>query len=406
MPHNPFDGVDMDTPEERPAPRQYSNGRLHDEAIWLDEHAWTEAGLPRRAWLANKYALRGAVTVIVGPPSAMKSSLMLAWAVAVALKQPHGDFRPTCAGSVIVYNAEDSQDEQRRRLSAVLRQFDSEPGDIVGKVLRVGPASVGTLFAYDKQTGRLVATPAMQQLRELIRQRRPALLIADPLAELHTAEENDNTALRAVLAEFRALAIEFDMAVVIVHHTRKGALSPGDPDMARGASATIGAARIVLTLCTMSEQDAALFGIAADRKTRAQYVRLDDAKQNYASIGNGEWFEKTLYDLANGEAVPAAVPWVPPDVWRLISNFTANAILDTIDAGLPNGQRYSPVPQAKERAAWPLLITAVPELNEKQARAVIAAWRRNKVLVSRQYHDPDQRHERAGLYVDPARRPG
>lgn len=384
----------------------FAAGGQQNAAIWLDDGEWTEPDLLRRPWLAHKYALRGAVTVVTGPPSAMKSSLMLAWAVSVALGEPHGDFRPIGTGTVIVYNAEDSQDEQRRRLSATLRQFGADPGAVSGKILRVGPAGVGTLFAHDKQTGRLTATPAMEQLRELIRLRRPAMLIADPLAELHTAEENDNTALRAVLAEFRALAVEFDMAVILIHHTRKGALTPGDPDMVRGASATVGASRIVLTLTGMSEEDAKLFGLPTNRKDRAQYVRLDDAKQNYAGFGDGEWYEKVLCDLANGEAVPAAIPWVPPDFWRLIPSFTANAILDAIDEGLPQGSRYSPAPQAKDRAAWPVVIKFVAELTEKQARAVIATWLKNKVLAARTYYDPEHRHDRAGLFVDPTRRPG
>src|SRR4030095_15372640 len=106
--------------------------------------------------------------------------------------------------------------------------------------------------------------------------------------------ENDNTAQRALIAAFRALAIEFNMAVIVVHHTRKGATSPGDPDSARGGSAIIGAARIVLTCFTMSEDDAEAFGLPKDRKTRSNFMRLDDAKQNYAGIGDAQWYETAL----------------------------------------------------------------------------------------------------------------
>ncbi len=243
--------------------------------IWVDDAAWLEDELPARPWIAQGYALRGAVTVVAGPPSAMKSSLMLAWGAAVALGRGHGDFRPAAPGNGIIYNVEDDQTEQRRQLSAVLRQFDATPGDIAGKLIRVGPSGIGTLFAFDKATGQILATPAMDRLRNLIRERRPAMLIADPLAELHTAEENGNTELRAVIAEFRTLATEFNMAVILVHHTRKGAVTPGDPDSARGASAIIGAGRIVATVVGMSEDDAAALGLPADRKSRSRYVRLD-----------------------------------------------------------------------------------------------------------------------------------
>src|SRR5271168_1670491 len=103
-------------------------------AIWVEDEGWAEVDLPRRPWVARGYALRDAVTVVAGPPSAMKSSLMLAWAAAVALGRPHGDFQPTETGTVVVYNVEDDRIEQRRRLSAVLRQFDAIPVDIAGRI--------------------------------------------------------------------------------------------------------------------------------------------------------------------------------------------------------------------------------------------------------------------------------
>ena len=153
-------------------------------ALWVDDAAWSETDLPRRPWLAPGYALRGSVTVVVGPPSAMKSSLMLAWACSAALGISHGDFCPTTPGTVIVYNVEDDQDEQRRRLAAVLRQFDAIPRDIQGKVIRTGPTGNGTLFTVDPDTGFVTSTSALDMLRGLIQQRQAAILVADPLPEM------------------------------------------------------------------------------------------------------------------------------------------------------------------------------------------------------------------------------
>jgi len=144
-------------------------------AIWIDEDAWVEAELPPRPWVAPGYALRGAVTIIAGPPSALKSSLMLAWGCAVALGQRHGRFIPTAAEAAVIYNVEDDATEQRRRLSAALRQFDATPDAIAGKLVRVGPSGIGTLFARDPETGDVLATPAMTRLRALIATRLPAL---------------------------------------------------------------------------------------------------------------------------------------------------------------------------------------------------------------------------------------
>ena len=154
----------------------------------------------------------------------------------------------------------------------------------------------------------------MDTLHTLISMKRPVMLIVDPLAELHNCEENDNTALRAIIAKFREMAVEFEMAVVVLHHTRKGAgQSPGDPDAARGASAIIGAVRVAVTVTTTSEDDAKAFGLSTDLEQRSFYVRMDDAKSNYAPLRSAQWFEKVAYELTNGDIVAAAVPWKPPE---------------------------------------------------------------------------------------------
>jgi hypothetical protein len=44
----------------------------------------------------------------------------------------------------------------------------------------------------------------------------------------------------------------------------------------------------------MSEEDADALGITKDRRTRSAYVRLDDAKQNYAAIGEARWHRQLV----------------------------------------------------------------------------------------------------------------
>jgi hypothetical protein len=382
----------------------YDARQARSAEIWIADGAWSEAELPRRRWVAPRYALRGAVTVVAGPPSTMKSSLMLAWGCAAALGKTHGNFRPHAPCTVIVFNVEDDADEQHRRLSATLRQFEAGPTDIAGKLVCIGPRETGTLFA-SADDGEIVATPLMLRLREIITERRPALFIADPFAELHALDENSNADVRAVVAKFRALAVEFDMAVVLIHHTRKGTAEPGDPDVLRGGSAIVGGGRSIFTVLPMAEQDAKLLGLPSERKSRSCYVRLDDAKLNYADIGDAKWYEKTLYSLDNGETVPAAVPWTPPDFWRNLPNATINAILDQIDRGPAEGRRYSPAAQAAgDRAAWRVVTDHCSALTPEQARTVIATWLKNGMLESRPYFDPIESKKRAGLFV--TRRPG
>jgi len=100
------------------------------------------------------------------------------------------------------------------------------------------------------------------------------------------------------------------------------------------------------------------------------------------------------------------VPWSAPDMWAAIPTIVANAILDEIDGGMPDGRRYSDNNAARERAAWMVVCRHVPSLNEDQARKVIATWRTNDVLRVVDYDDPTDRKRRRGLALNPARRPG
>ncbi|MHB1302445.1 MAG: AAA family ATPase [Acidiphilium sp.] len=323
-------------------------------ALWIDDDDWTEADIPRRPWVAPGYALRGAVTLVAGPPSVMKSSLMLAWATSLALGQPFGRFRPVQALNSVVYNVEDDAVEQRRRLSAVLRQFGALPCAICGHVIRTGPEKVGTLIVRTED-GIVASTPALAKLTDLVRQTGAAMLVVDPLAELHTVEENDNTGLRSVIAEFRRLAVAENIAVIVLHHTRKGAsASAGDPESARGASSIIGAVRVALTLTGMTEDDAKAFGLPTDHKNRSAYIRLDDAKSNYSAIGEAQWFEKTVYDLDNGERVPAPVPWNPPAA-KVASLDDLAALAAAIERGSPCGEPWSPSLSKEQRSVRSLL---------------------------------------------------
>jgi hypothetical protein len=367
-------------------------------ALWIDDDDWTEADIPCRPWVVPRYLLRGSVTVLCGPPSAMKSSLVLAWGCSLALHHAFGRFAPLAEGKMLIYNVEDDMLEQRRRLSATLRQFPgATPNSIKGKVIRTGPEQIGTLLARTDE-GAIVFTSAMEALEELIELRKTDVLVCDPLAELHTSEENDNTALRAIIAEFRKLAIKYNIAVVILHHTRKGSsTSPGDPDIARGASAIIGAARIVLTTTGMSEADAQGLGLPPDRVERSRYIRVDDAKANYTTLRDAEWFEKTAYPLDNGEWVAAAVPWKPPDA-KVASQSDLAALATAIERGSLSGEPWSPK-MSKDARSVRALLDQFGFVGDAQKQAMARLKAECSVQIG-QWRTAKKRHPVGGLHID------
>ena len=141
------------------------------------------------------------------------------------------------------------------------------------------------------------------------------MLVVDPLVELHSLTENDNGEMRQVLAQIRSWAKRFNMAVLVVHHSRKaggeGAKSiAGDADAARGGGSLNGAVRVNLSAVGMTEAEAQRYGMTGG--AHEQYVRIDGAKANLSAKVKTQWLQKVVYDLENGDDAVSPEPWIAP----------------------------------------------------------------------------------------------
>ena len=160
-------------------------------------------------WLVRSLWPAAAVGLIGGPPKSTKTWFALDLALSVASNTPClGAFTVETPGPALLYLAEDSLQSARARVEGLsqhrgldLRQVDLHL--ITAPSLRLDQD-------YDKQ--RLSAT---------VDAIRPRLLLLDPFVRLHRSDENDSGAISAILADLRTLQRNFDVAVVIVHHSRK-----------------------------------------------------------------------------------------------------------------------------------------------------------------------------------------
>jgi archaellum biogenesis ATPase FlaH len=374
--------------------------------IWSSTEAWDEAGIPKRKWVSKGYLIRGAVTVISGPGSAGKSMLTVAWGTALAMDCALGRLRTQGQNRVAIYNTEDDVDEQRRRFSSILGHLRLTPADLGDRLALIGPNGVGTLLERNRD-GQFIRTEALDKLIEFVEAFKPDVLVLDPLVELHNAEENDNTALRAVLAELRALAVQYNMAVLVLHHSRKplSVPTPGDPDTLRGASSIVGAARVVFTLNVMTEDESAAFNIPPAE--RRDYFRLDSAKSNYSRATEAEWFRRHARALSNGEEVPFAWPWNPPNPLKQASSQDLDAVLDAIAAGPGNGALYAKSKRGRgggDRWAGNVVMAKL-DCSEHQAKDIVGKWLDTGLLFEATFQHPKD-GEKQGVKVNQNKRPG
>lgn len=365
--------------------------------LWIDAGTWDAAAIPARPWAVPGYLMRGAVSVLSGQGAGGKSSLVVAWTISCATGQALGAFTPRKPMRCINYNVEDDREEQQRRYSAALMAVEANGAEVMPDIIRCGPHDVGTLFERDPATGRIAETNAMQALERLCMESEAEVLICDPLAELHNAEENDNTAMRSVIAAFRGLARRLDIAVMILHHDRKGNNAPGDMDRMRGASAITGAVRVMMTLTTMSAEEADKLGIPPEHRRR--HFRIDGAKSNYAIAGEAEWFKLEGYQIGNGEHIAACLPWEPPSAFAGLSMAQCVAVLTAIGQGT-NGIPYAAKKQAGDDWAGRLLMAEPYSKTEGQAASILGAWKQAGALIEGPEDSPRRGHKRQGYTIN------
>lgn len=310
---------------------------------------------------------------------------------------------------MLIISLEDDDNELRRRVLALLRHYDIDPKIMEGWLYLCAPKGMRVAEMRD---GTPVVGRFESMIREAIEEYAIDIVSIDPFVKSHGLEENSNGAIDFVCTLLTKIAIEYDCAIDLPHHTRKAIGAAGDADRGRGASSMKDAARLVYTLTPMSPEEATQFCI--DEAERRSLVRLDSGKVNIAPPAiDAAWFKLVGVPLNNGsemyphgDNVQAMERWHPRSVWAGVDTITVNRILNDIDAGRPDGQRYSAAPAAgKDRAAWRVVVAHVPDKPEKQARDIIKIWVTNSVLHEEEYNDPVARKDRQGLRVNHANRP-
>ncbi len=178
----------------------------------------------QQCWLVQDLWADEAVGIIGGEPKCGKSFLALDLAVAVASGTPclrrYAVQRP---GRVLLYAAEDALHVVRTRLDGICHAAGA---DLEVIDLQVITAPVVRL---DLEADR-------QSLAETVAHFRPTLLVLDPFVRLHRIDENASVQVAPLLAFLRQLQRKHRLAVVVVHHARKGAGNTRAGQALRGSS--------------------------------------------------------------------------------------------------------------------------------------------------------------------------
>lgn len=271
---------------------------------------FSAATIPPRRWLYGHRLLRGAASMLIAPPGTGKTMMMIQDGLCIVAGRPWLGFETHECGPVWIYNAEESQVELDRRLLAAMDMMHVPWHEIENQLFlqsgQDGPWDLAMTGEFDQV---LFNEPLIRSIVENIRDLGIVALFVDPLIEVHRADENSNPQMKDVAGVFQRIAIESGAAVGFAQHTPKNAYnseSAGALESARGATSMGGKVRVAETLYTMSKRDAEV--LAVEEGHRLSYVRLDDAKGNYARREGERWFRFASVNLANGDDVGVLVP--------------------------------------------------------------------------------------------------
>jgi len=175
-------------------------------------------------WLVTSLWSEQAVGIIGGEPKCCKSFLALDLAVAVAAGTPClRRFAVPRAGPVLLYAAEDALHIVRQRLDGICAAAGRALADLDLQVI-TAPTVRLDLESDRRGLDQTVATLA------------PRLLVLDPFVRLHRIDENASGEVAPLLAYLRELQRRYGVAVVVVHHAKKGAARMRAGQALRGSS--------------------------------------------------------------------------------------------------------------------------------------------------------------------------
>jgi hypothetical protein len=129
---------------------------------------------------------------------------------------------------------------------------------------------------------------------------RPDVIILDPLVTFcGGGNMNDNTVMSLVMRELKCLAVKFNCAILVVHHTRKGG-DAGNAESISGAAAIVNLARRAIMPVPMTDDEATKNGVLPSE--RLSYFKLVDAKSNLAPrSADSPWYKLHSVELPNPE---------------------------------------------------------------------------------------------------------
>ena len=210
----------------------------------------------------------GAITLIVGEPGAKKSWLAYSLAIATARSSEWLGRRATPQG---------------RTSNVLVLNYDNPTPECGRRFKRLGLTEQDSIFFHSVEIDPLRLPECTDDVRAIVAELKPSLVIADSFRQSHDADENSSKEMAEVMGSYKSLCAN-GCAVVIVHHAGKGALTTG-VGKARGSGEIPASADAMIVVAKSDDADVDL---ATWEKHRSWALSDLDATQRFRLIDEGD----------------------------------------------------------------------------------------------------------------------
>jgi hypothetical protein len=354
----------------------------------LESSAITD--IPPRQWAYGHFLMFGSASVLGAVDGIGKGAIAVVKALAMITGKPLLGERVWRSGRVAIVSYEDDATEWRRRIAAACIQYELDYDEMLENFRFIYRPNDRVAFGRLTESGT-VEFPDSEDIIAELNAMGAVLMIVDPFNQAQDLTDGNNNVMVAKVAnELSRIARECGIAVLVLHHVRKGA--HGDLDDLMGATSLRATFRNCRILVRMTDDEATQMNISESWR----YCRVSSSKQNYAPPpGRADWFKLNSVPLCNptesypdGDNVGVATIWQPRPMFEGMDN----AALTKVFAELRRTV-HSPHKQAKNTPWAGNVLMKIGGRSVDEARKIIKAWLASGVLTSGEIYDPKSKHE-------------
>ena len=157
-------------------------------------------------------------------------------------------------------------------------------------------------------------------LQSLIEDAKPDVLVLDPLIRFHSQDENSSTAMNVVFRRFRELIANYNLSIIIVHHTGKNTSLGG-----RGSSLIRGEYDSCITIKNLGDNSKLYFDMRHVESPPPRGIEFNTESFWFEASTTDDKVVRYLTDNGSISKTELVNEWVSSDVcsetqsYRLIS---------------------------------------------------------------------------------------